>query len=154
LAGLDGVAVGIGATLLLHCDYILATPRTTLRTPFSALGLVPEAGSSLLAPRLMGHARAFELLVVGREFDAEGARSAGLVNEIVPPERLELTILSTARGLAARPREAVLASRRLLKGDPAEVLARIDAEAELFAERLRSEEARAAFAAFLDRGKS
>ena len=153
LAGVDGLAVGIGATLLLHCDYVLATRRTILRTPFTALGLVPEAGSSLLAPRLMGHARAFELLVMGLDLDSEGARSAGLVNGIVASEELEGAIVAAAHDLAAKPREAVLASRRLLKGEPADVLAQIAVEAEAFAERIRSPEAQRAFAAFIQKGK-
>jgi enoyl-CoA hydratase/carnithine racemase len=154
LAGVDGLAVGVGTTLLLHCDYVLATPRSLFRTPFTALGLVPEAASSLLAPRVMGHARAFELLVMGRDFDAERALAAGLVNAVVSPEALEPQILAAALGMAARPRQAVLASRRLLKGDAAETLARIDAEAALFAERLASREAQEAFAAFMGKGKS
>jgi enoyl-CoA hydratase/carnithine racemase len=135
----------------MHSDYVLATPRTLLRTPFTALGLVPEAASSLLAPRIMGHARAFELLVMGRDLEADAARSRGLVNGIVSSEELEPAILSAAHELARKPRDAVLASRRLLKGDPAEVLARIEAEADVFAERLQSREAQAAFAAFLRR---
>jgi enoyl-CoA hydratase/carnithine racemase len=154
LAGVDGLAVGVGTTLLLHCDYVLATPRSLLRTPFTGLGLVPEAASTLLAPRVIGHARAFELLVMGQDFGADRALSAGLVNAVVAPEALEPQLLAAARELAARPRQAVLASRRLLKGDPAEILARIDAEAALFAERLASREAQEAFAAFMGKGKS
>lgn len=154
IAGVDGAAIGIGTTLLLHCDYVLATPRSVFRAPFTALGLTPEAAASLLAPRLMGHARAFELLVMGRDFDADAAKLAGLVNGIVAAEELERLILAAARQLATRPREAVLASRRLLKGDPAEVLARIDTEARVFAERLRTPEAQAAFAGFLGKGTS
>lgn len=152
LAALDGLAVGIGATLLLHCDYVLATPRSVLRTPFTALGLVPEAGSSLLGPRIMGHARAFDLLVMGEDFGAEAALTAGIVNAIVPEDRLEAAILERAHMLAAKPRDAVLAARRLLKGDPAEILARMAEEAELFVQRLASAEAKAAFAAFLTTG--
>jgi enoyl-CoA hydratase/carnithine racemase len=151
MAGVDGLAVGVGATLLFHCDYVLATPRTLLRTPFTALGLVPEAGSSLLAPRIMGHTRAFELLVMGGDFDAEAALSAGLVNSVVPPDSLEPQLLAEAHRLAAKPREAVLAARQLLKGGPDEVLARIENEAEIFAERLRSPEAKAAFTAFINK---
>lgn len=154
LAGIDGPALGVGATLLMHCDYVLATPRAVLRTPFAALGLVPEAASSLLAPRIMGHPRAFELLVMGDALDAETARISGLVNAIVAPEDLETAVLARARDLAAKPRDAVLKARRLLKGEPAEVLARIDSEAQGFAERLASPEARAAFAAFLERGRA
>lgn len=153
LAGIDGLAIGIGATLLLRCDHVLATPRTVLRTPFTALGLVPEAASSLIAPRLMGHARAFAFLVMGRDLDAGAAHAAGLVNRIVAPEELEPAIVDAARALAALPREAMLASRRLLRGDPEEVLARIDLEARIFGERLRSAEAQQAFAAFMQRGK-
>jgi enoyl-CoA hydratase/carnithine racemase len=125
-----------------------------LRTPFTGLGLVPEAASSLLAPRLIGHAVAFELLVMGRDLDAETARNAGLINRIVPSHELEATILAAAHDLAGKPREAVLASRRLLKGDPAETLARIELEASLFAERLKSTEAQAAFGAFLGKAKT
>jgi len=154
MAGVDGLAVGIGTTLLLHCDYVLASPRAVFRTPFVALGLVPEAASSLIGPRLMGHRRAFELLVMGRDMDAGAAHTAGIVNAVVAPDALEDAVLAAAREMAGRPREAVLASRRLLKGDPAETVARIDEEVAIFAERLRSKEAQAAFAAFMQRGKS
>jgi enoyl-CoA hydratase/carnithine racemase len=154
LAGVDGLAVGVGTTLLFHCDHVLATARSVFRTPFAALGLVPEAASSLLAPRLMGHQRAFELLVMGHDLDAESALRAGLVSALVGREALEPQILTASRALAALPREAVLASRRLLRGDPAEILAQIEREAERFAERLASPEAEAAFAAFMQKGKS
>ena len=153
LAGVDGLAVGVGATTIMHCDYVLATPRAVFHTPFTDLGLVPEAGSSLLAPTVMGHARAFELLVMGRQFDAQAALLAGLVNAIAAPAEIEAAILAAARALAAKPREAVLAARRLLKGDSVKILARIEKEAEVFAERLASREAQAAFAAFMEKGK-
>ena len=153
-AGVDGLAVGVGVTTLMHCDFVLATPRALFRTPFTALGLVPEAGSSLVAPGTMGHARAFELLVMGRDLDVEAALRAGLVNAIVEPAELEPKILAAARELAAKPRDAVLAARRLLKGDNSGLLARIEKEAEVFAERLASREAQAAFAAFMGKGKS
>ena len=154
MAGVDGLAVGIGTTMLMHCDYVLATPRAVLRAPFTALGLLPEAASSLIGPRLMGHARAFELLVMGRDMDAEAAKAAGLVNAIVPAAALEQSLLDAARALAGMPREAVLTARRLLKGDPAENLARIDKETALFAERMRSPEAQAAFQAFMRKGQT
>jgi len=154
LAGVDGLAVGVGTTLLLHCDHVLATARSLFRTPFTALGLVPEAAASLLAPRLMGHQRAFELLVMGRDLDAEAAWRAGLVAALVGREALEPQILTASRSLAALPREAVLASRRLLKGDPGAILAQIEREADLFAKRLASSEAQAAFAAFMQKRKS
>lgn len=151
VAGVDGIAVGVGTTLLFHCDLVVASDRSRFRTPFADLGLVPKAASSLLAPRIMGPHRAFELLVAGEIFDAERALLAGFVNRVVTPEAVEETALAFARSLAAKPREAVAASRRLLKGDPSDVLARIDEEAAAFSERLRSPEAQAAFQAFLSR---
>lgn len=152
MAGVDGMAVGVGATMLMHCDYALATRRAVFRTPFTALGLTPEAGSSLIGPRLMGHRRAFELLVMGRDMNAETALACGLVNALVAPEVLEDAALAAAHELAALPREAVLAARRLMKGEEEEVMARIDEEAALFVGRLTSPEAQAAFQAFM--GKS
>lgn len=151
LAGVDGQCIGIGTTLLLHCDYVVASPRSVFRTPFVDLGLVPEAGSSLLAPRLMGHARAFELLCLGASFDAARALQAGLVNAVVSEAQVLPTVVNVAEALASKPPEALALSRRLLRGDPAEVLARIDEEAALFARQLRSPEARQFFQKFLGR---
>jgi len=151
LAGVDGLCVGIGTTLLLHCDYVVASTRSVLRAPFVDLGLVPEAASSLLAPRLMGMARAFELLCLGGSFDAARAAQCGLVNEVTEVEQVTSRICTVAATLAAKPQAALLLSRRLLRGDPADVLARIDTEAQLFAQQLQSEEARAAFARFLNK---
>ncbi len=149
IAAVDGPAVGIGTTLTMHCDLVFASPRAVFQTPFVNLGLIPEAASSLLGPRLMGHCRAFELLVMGEPFTADRAREAGLVNHVVPPESLESTALAAADVLAARPREAVRISRRLLKGDPAPIKSRMEQEGALFLERIKSKEAIAAFEAFL-----
>jgi enoyl-CoA hydratase/carnithine racemase len=151
VAAVDGVAVGVGCTMLMHCDYVVASDRSTFQTPFVNLGLVPEAASSLLAPRLMGHARAFELLAMGRKFDAARAREAGLVNEIVGEDAVLPTAMAAAAEIAAKPREAMAIARRLIRSDPGEVLERIGEEAELFGQRLRSAEARAAFMAFLSK---
>ncbi|MEM1306666.1 MAG: crotonase/enoyl-CoA hydratase family protein [Pseudomonadota bacterium] len=151
IAAVDGLAVGIGTTLLMHCDLVYATPTASLRTPFANLGLVPEAGSSLIAPRLMGHARAFELLVLGQPFDAETAQAAGLINRIVPAEELEQTALAAVAQLAAKPPEALAKSRALLRGSADEIAARIDHEIGIFTERLASPEAREAFAAFFEK---
>jgi enoyl-CoA hydratase/carnithine racemase len=151
VAAVDGLAIGIGTTLLMHCDLVYASPAARLQTPFLDLGLVPEAGSSLLGPRIMGHARAFELLVLGEAFDAERARQAGLINAIIRADALEETAMEAARRLAMKPREALLASRKLMRGNPAELSAAIEAEAVLFAQRLASKEARTAFAAFFAR---
>ncbi len=151
VAAVDGLAVGIGTTLLFHCDMVLASERATFRAPFADLGLVPEAASSLIAPRLMGHHHAFELLVGGATFHAHRAREAGFVNRVTPPDAIEAEGFAAAQALAAKPRRAVAIGKRLLKGDPAEILARIDEEAVLFGERLRSSEAQAAFQSLLAR---
>jgi enoyl-CoA hydratase/carnithine racemase len=151
IAAVDGLAVGIGTTLLSHCDLVYATPAAIFRTPFLDLGLVPEAGSSLLAPLRMGQPRAFELLALGEPFSAERAREAGLVNAIVAADELEATARRAAARLAAKPPEALAATRALMRGDPQALLARIDQEVAIFAERLSSPEAREAFSAFLEK---
>lgn len=151
VAAVDGLAIGIGTTLLMHCDLVYASPGALLQTPFLDLGLVPEAGSSLLGPRLIGHQRAFEMLVLGEAYSAERAREAGLVTAIVPTDTLEETALAAAGKLAAKPRQALIASRRLLRGDPRALSDAIETEARIFAERLASAEAKAAFARFFSR---
>jgi enoyl-CoA hydratase/carnithine racemase len=151
IAAVDGLAVGIGTTLLFHCDLVYATPAASFRTPFLDLGLVPEAGSSLLAPQRLGYARAFELLALGEPFPAERAREAGLVNAIVTAEELEATARRAAARLAAKPPEALAATRALMRGDPQAVVQRIDEEVKVFAARLSSPEAREAFSAFLEK---
>jgi len=151
IAAVDGLAVGIGTTMLFHCDLVYATPQASFRTPFLDLGLVPEAGSSLLAPRQLGHQRAFELLALGEAFAAERAREAGLVNAIVPAEALEATARRAAARLAAKPPEALAATRALMRADAQAIVARIDEEARIFAERLASPEAGEAFSAFLEK---
>jgi enoyl-CoA hydratase/carnithine racemase len=151
VAAVDGLAVGVGTTMLLHCDHVLVSEQARLSTPFVNLALVPEAASSLLAPRIMGHARAFELLVMGRALSADQAVSAGIANAVVPSADIEAAGFAAAAEIAARPREAVRLSRKLIKGDPDEILKRIDAEALLFAQRLKSAEAQKAFTAFLNK---
>jgi len=154
VAAVDGIAIGIGTTLLFHCDQVIASTRATFATPFIHLGLVPEGASSLLAPWLMGHQRAFSMLVMGRTLNAEEARAAGFVNKIVEPDHLEAEARKVAREIAALPAEAVAASRKLLKHPPEDLIRRIDHEAHLFGERMRSAEAVAAFKAFFARKKS
>ncbi len=149
IAAADGPAVGIGTTLMFHCDLVFASPRAVMQTPFVDLGLVPEAGSSLLGPRVLGHARAFELLVMGAPWTAEQAKEAGLINAIVPEQELESAALQAADALAKKPREGVRLARRLLRGDPAAIKTRMEEEGALFLQRIKSDEAAAAFAAFL-----
>jgi enoyl-CoA hydratase/carnithine racemase len=151
VAAVGGAAVGVGATMLLHCDQVIATDSAVLLTPFVSLGLLPEAGSSLIAPRLMGHARAFSLLVMGKPLSAAEAKDAGIVNAVVPPGELEAHALNVAREIAALPPESVLAARALMRGSVDEIVARIDEEAEAFKARLASPEAQKALAAFLSR---
>lgn len=151
VAGIDGQAIGIGTTLLLHCDLVYATPRATFATPFLDLGLVPEAASSLLIPRLMGYPRAFEMLVLGETFSASRACDVGLVNALVDPEALEIHVLTVAARLARKPAQALLTAKRLMRGDGTAALERTREEAAEFARCLTSPEARAAFEDFFAR---
>jgi enoyl-CoA hydratase/carnithine racemase len=153
LAAVDGLAIGIGTTMLLHCDYVVATSAATFATPFTKLGLIPEAASSLLGPMRLGHARAFALLVMGRSMSAEEAKAAGLINAIVDSAALDSAVLQAAREVAGLPAGAVALARKLMRGDLDDLLRRVDTEATYFKERLQSDEARAAFAAFLARKK-
>ena len=153
LAAVDGLAIGIGTTMLLHCDYVVATSAATFATPFTKLGLIPEAASSLLGPMRMGHARAFALLVMGRAMSADDAKAAGLINAVVDPAVLDSTVLQAAREVAALPAGAVALARKLMRGNLDDLAQRVDTEATYFKERLQSEEARTAFAAFLARKK-
>jgi enoyl-CoA hydratase/carnithine racemase len=151
VAAVAGVAIGVGTTMLLHCDHVVAAADARFSTPFVALGLTPEAASSLIAPRLMGHANAFSLLVMGRPLDAGQAKALGLVNTVVSAADVEAEAMKAARDISDLPPECVLASRRLLRGTGEEIIARIGAEAEEFKLRLKSPEARTAFTRFLAR---
>jgi enoyl-CoA hydratase/carnithine racemase len=151
VAAVQGNAIGVGTTMLMHCDHVVAASEARFATPFVGLGLVPEAGSSLIAPRLMGQARAFSLLVMGRPLSADDAKAAGLVNTVVAPGAVEAEAMQAAREIASLPPQGMLASRRLLRGKPDDIVARIDKEAALFKTRLQSAEARTAFEAFMTR---
>lgn len=154
IAAVDGVAVGVGTTLLLHCDYVVATDRSKFSMPFVNLGLVPEAGSSYLLPLTAGFARASELLLFGEAFGAEKALECGLVNRVVPPAALEATVNERAKALAERPLAALKESKRLIRGPHRETLAAVmKQELAVFAERLSSPEAAAAFEAFMSKGQ-
>jgi len=154
LAAVQGQTVGIGVTLLLHCDLIVAARGTQLSMPFVALGLVPEAGSSLLLPRLIGHQRAAELLFLGQPVNADTAYRLGLVNSVVEEGSVLDEARTLARAVAQQPPEAVVATRRLLRGDTGELLARIEEEARIFGAQLQSAEFQARVRAFLTRGRS
>jgi enoyl-CoA hydratase/carnithine racemase len=151
VAAVQGNAVGVGTTMLMHCDHVVAGSEAKFSTPFVSLGLVPEAASSLIAPRLLGHARAFSMLVMGKPLTADEAKDAGLINTVVAPDAVEAEAMKAAQYIASLPPQAVLASRRLMRGTVAEIDARIDVEADEFKRRLQSAEAQAAFTAFMTR---
>ncbi len=154
VSGVDGIAVGIGTTINLHCDLTFATPRTEFRTPFVDLGLVPEAGSSLLAPAVIGRQQAFALLGLGEGFSAERAKAAGLIYDVVAEDALEAAVFAAAGAIAARPPEALKIARDLMLGDRTALVARIQEESAHFRARLKSDEARNAFVAFMNRKKA
>jgi len=150
VAAVEGFAVGIGATLLLHCDLAYAGEGATFRLPFTALGLCPEGASSYLLPRLAGAKRAAELLLLGEAFCAREAQEAGLVNAVVAKGGALAASLDRARQLAALPATALAATKTLLRaGVEADVAAALERESRLFHALRRGPEAQAAFAAFL-----
>ena len=153
VSGVDGIAVGVGTTIHFHCDLTFATPRTLFHTPFVDLGLTPEAGSSLIAPLLMGRQQAFALLALGEPFSAARAKACGLIYEVVAEGELEDAVFRAAELVATKPPEALRIARDLMRGDRQELVTRIREESRLFAARLTSDEAKAAFQAFMTRKK-
>ena len=149
VAAVDGVAVGIGTTMLLHCDFIYASLDAKFSLPFINLALCPEAGSSLLLPRLAGYHHAARLLLLGEPFDADEAQRLGLVHEICASEAVEARALATAAQLAAKPRQALRATKALLKRGEEPVTARVAVEIEHFGELLQTPAARELMGAFL-----
>ena len=153
VAAVDGVAVGVGTTLLFHCDLVYATPAAKFRMPFLDLGLVPEAASSILAPARFGMAKASEYILLAEVFGPQEAEKLGLINGIVAPETLGDAAMEAARKLAAKPPAAMRSARRLMRGDRKEIEAAIEREMVAFGEALRSDDAKAAFTAFLSKSK-
>ncbi len=154
VAAIHGSAVGIGVTILLHCDLVYATDNAKLMMPFVNLGIVPEAGSTVLLPALIGHQRASELLLLGVPMSAQRAYELGLVNAVVAPDTLLATALNVAQTLAEKPAAAVRATKALLKKAGATELERaIREEVQVIAERLDSPETQEALAAFLQKRK-
>lgn len=152
VAQVQGVAVGVGTTMLLHCDLIYAAPDARFRLPFVNLGLVPEAGSSYVLPRLVGQAKAAELLLLGRMFDAEEARDAGMISAVVPAEELEQVAQTAVAALCAQPPEAVRKTKALLR-KPLEgaLWDRVEEEFKDFVAGLQGAEFKEAFTAFLEK---
>jgi enoyl-CoA hydratase/carnithine racemase len=154
VAAVGGPAVGIGSTMLLHCDFVYATPEARFQLPFVPLGIVPEFGSTYLLPLLAGYQRAAELLLLGQPFTAEKARDCGLVTAVVPRERLLEEAEKTAKALAALPAESIRLTKRLMKSRYGRLLAdAMTEETRIFRERLASPEAREAMSAFLEKRK-
>jgi enoyl-CoA hydratase/carnithine racemase len=154
VAAVSGVAIGIGTTMLLHCDLVYAGESARFQLPFVKLGLCPELGSSLLLPLLMGHQRAAELLLLGEPFGAETAREIGLVNAVCTDGELFETALGKARQLAAQPPASVRLTKALLKrGREHALKSAIAEESAEFNIRLASPEAKEAFQAFAERRK-
>ncbi|MDG2242655.1 MAG: enoyl-CoA hydratase [Rhodospirillaceae bacterium] len=151
VAAVNGLAIGIGTTMLLHCDLVYAVDTARFQMPFVNLGLVPELGSSLVLPALAGRARAAELLMCGDPFSAETAKEIGLINGISSADELLNTAQILAKKLAAKPPAALRKTKTLLNMDVDDVRARIDREAKVFGEQLSSAEVKEAIAAFLEK---
>ena len=152
IAAVRGAAVGIGTTMLLHCDLVYAAPSAKFKVPFVDLGLVPEAASSVLLPRRIGRARAGAALYLGETIGAEQAYTDGIVTKIVADDALDTEADAAARAIAAKPREAVRQTKRLVNWDRDVVESAIARESTAFRARLASDEARAAMSAFFQRG--
>jgi enoyl-CoA hydratase/carnithine racemase len=154
VASVCGPAVGIGTTLLFHCDLVYAGDNAAFSLPFVNLGLVPEAASSMLVPQMFGYHRAAEALLLGEPFMAEAALEVGLVNRVVPPMECNGIAQSQARKLAAKPLTALVETKRLLKlSQQAAVQERIGVEGKSFATAMRSPAAKEAFTAFMEKRK-
>jgi enoyl-CoA hydratase/carnithine racemase len=153
IAAVDGIAVGMGATMVFHCDYVIASTTASFSSPFIQYGLVPEGASSLLLPLMAGHQRAFAMLVMGRSISAEEGREAGFVNVVVPPGHTMSEAKKAAREICELPPDAVEVSRKLLRVPKEDLLRRIGQEEHLFGERMRSPGVVAAFKSFLSRNR-
>ena len=149
LAAVHGNAVGIGTTMLFHCDLVIAEEGTRFVMPFVDLGLVPEAASSLILPKLAGRRRAARYLLLGESFGPEEALDFGLVSHVVPKGQLDSAMASKVEALLAKPAQALRLTQRLLRRGPTEeILERMELENDHFAERLASDEVKQAIAAF------
>jgi enoyl-CoA hydratase/carnithine racemase len=147
VAGVRGVAIGVGTTMLLHCDLVYVAKDAKLTTPFVNLALVPEAASSITLPARIGHARAFAMFALGEALTGEQAAQIGIANAAVPADQVLTTAREAARKLAQRPLGALMATKKLMR-DGEILLQQMHREGALFAQQLKSPEAAEAFAAF------
>jgi enoyl-CoA hydratase/carnithine racemase len=154
VAAVTGAAIGIGTTMLLHCDLVYVSDEARLAMPFVALGIVPEFASSLIVPRLMGHPRAAEKLLLGDPFTAQDAVDCGIANAVLPAGEVVNHARRMAERFNALPPSAVRETKRLMRRVPAdEIQKAIDVEGEIFLARLSSPEAREAVQAFFQKRK-
>jgi enoyl-CoA hydratase/carnithine racemase len=152
IAAVQGAAIGGGTTMLLHCDFVYAGDSAGFQMPFVNLAVVPEFGSSFLVPARIGHTRAAELILLGLPFDAKRAADLGLVTQVVSDQDLLATASETARKLAVKPAGALQASKRLMKQSFREqIKAAMKVENEEFSTQVRSEDAKEALRAFLEK---
>lgn len=151
VAAVSGLAIGIGATMLLHCDLVVAAEGTLLQFPFINLALVPEAASTLLLPRLAGHQRAAELLMLGEPFDVAIAQRIGLINRLVPVGQVGAVAGELATALAAKPPRAMRLTKRLMKAAGDDVATRLSTEFDAFGRCLQTPELKQMIAAFFER---
>jgi enoyl-CoA hydratase/carnithine racemase len=154
IAAVNGMAIGIGVTMLLHCDLVYAADSATFQMPFTNLGVVPEAASSQLLPQMVGYHRAAELMLFGERIDARRAQEIGLINGICPVSDLATLVATRAATLAAKPASSILSTKALLRRAPESTAARMSVENAEFARLLQLPEARAIMQAFMDRRKA
>ena len=152
VAAVQGKAVGVGTTMLLHCDMVVLADDAELITPFVNLALVPEAASTYLIPQRIGYARAYEMFALGDAIKAKRALDLGLANRVVPGADLRGEANRIARQLASKPAGSLTAMKKLMR-DAGFIAAQMDRESEIFQQRLKSAEAREAFAAFAEKRK-
>jgi enoyl-CoA hydratase/carnithine racemase len=150
VAAVQGRAIGIGLTVLLHCDLVYVATDASLSAPFVSLALVPEAASSVLLPQRIGYQRAFAIFARGEKLSGPDAVTLGLANQALPATELQAHALAAAESLASQPTEALRATRRLMR-NPAQTWKSMQSEFEVFTQRLMSGEAQAVFAAFAAR---
>jgi enoyl-CoA hydratase/carnithine racemase len=153
IAAVNGFAVGVGATMLLHCDLVYAAKSAVFSFPLVDLGVFPEAASTVLLPLLCGHQKAMELFMFSDRFDAETAREIGMVNAVLDDEELEAETIARAERLAAKPAAALRATKAMVRSGRPPLDQRIRDEMEPFFERVRSPEAQEAFNAFMEKRK-
>lgn len=152
VAAVNGLAIGVGVTMLLHCDLVYAAESAVFQMPFVNLAVVPEAGSTYIMPRMMGHQRAAELLMLCEKFGADEAHAVGIVNQVLADDALQSVAWQKAVALSQKPPESLRLTKMLLrKGETAVIAERIKEEGAIFRERLVSDESREVMMAFMEK---